>query len=496
MPAPWAALPIVLGVALPLVAASATGSLDIPHNDDWAYSRIAETFGRTGHVELVGWNRMFLLGQVVVLGPLGRSVVAQHLFVACTGALALGATYAFLRPRIGSARAVAGAAVLAAWPGFGLLATSFMTDVPSYAAMLCALALGDAARRRGSRPLLAAALLVALWGTTIREQAAAALIAVAAGALRARDRRAAIPRVLGASLVAAALEAWRRSLPDGDSPPLHLAGVHYASGQAVHSFFTLAAPLLPFAVAVRPSTWRPASRAVAALVAVGGAALAAGSPSSFLIGNYLTPFAAYREASTGAPRLLPGWTWNVVVAAAVVSAALLAGALAERAATLDLLTASFTAASLVFLAVELAFGQPLFDRDLIVFLPACAIVCLSGRTAPLAARTVPALVATAALGGVILVGTLAYDGARWRAAGELRVAPTDVDAGLEWMGAHGKVPVRRLVPGDAGFEPMFPASRNCHLVTGPGAAPVGTVVRRLTYSWLVGRETLLVSRRC
>lgn len=85
-------------VGVPVGLAAATGSLSIPHNDGWSHSKIAQVFATTYHFELLGWNRTALVGQVVVLGPLGRSIIAQQLFVACLAVLALVATYLFLLP--------------------------------------------------------------------------------------------------------------------------------------------------------------------------------------------------------------------------------------------------------------------------------------------------------------------------------------------------------------------------------------------------------------
>lgn len=62
---------VVLGVVLPLVVAFRTGSIHIPHNDSWTFSRAAQAFARTGHVRLFGWDAMALVGLVVAAGPLG-----------------------------------------------------------------------------------------------------------------------------------------------------------------------------------------------------------------------------------------------------------------------------------------------------------------------------------------------------------------------------------------------------------------------------------------
>lgn len=88
---------IGLGVGLPAVLAAATGSLAKPHNDGWAYSLIAERFARTGIITLVSWNHPFSVGQEVLLGPPGRSIVPQQLLVVVLAAAGLVATFLLLR---------------------------------------------------------------------------------------------------------------------------------------------------------------------------------------------------------------------------------------------------------------------------------------------------------------------------------------------------------------------------------------------------------------
>ena len=45
-------------VVVALTASISTGSWWIPHNDDWAFTRIAERFAQTGDTSLIGWNNM------------------------------------------------------------------------------------------------------------------------------------------------------------------------------------------------------------------------------------------------------------------------------------------------------------------------------------------------------------------------------------------------------------------------------------------------------
>ena len=118
-----------LFVVPPVVIAACIGSLDIPHNDAWSHSRIAQTFAETGQVTLLGWNRSSLLGQVLILGPLGADLQAQHLFVAACGVVSLVMTYLLVRPRAGDQGALLATIALGVVPEFGLLTTSFMADM-------------------------------------------------------------------------------------------------------------------------------------------------------------------------------------------------------------------------------------------------------------------------------------------------------------------------------------------------------------------------------
>ena len=106
----------LLGVLVPLALATTTGGLAIPHNDAWSYSRIAQTFGNNGHIELLGWNRSALFGQFLVLGPLARWVIAQHVFVALLGVVTLAAVHDLLVDTVGRVRAALAVLIVATWP--------------------------------------------------------------------------------------------------------------------------------------------------------------------------------------------------------------------------------------------------------------------------------------------------------------------------------------------------------------------------------------------
>ena len=72
--------------------ARATGSLAIPHNDAWAYSRIAESYAAGQGLHLLSWNRVFLVGQIAVLGRTG-SIAGQHTGVSVLAVCGLAALF-------------------------------------------------------------------------------------------------------------------------------------------------------------------------------------------------------------------------------------------------------------------------------------------------------------------------------------------------------------------------------------------------------------------
>ena len=75
---------IMVSIAVPILLSIATGSLSIPHNDDWSYSKIAQHFAARGHVALMGWNRAAIVGHAIVLGSFGFNAVTDTDFAQFT----------------------------------------------------------------------------------------------------------------------------------------------------------------------------------------------------------------------------------------------------------------------------------------------------------------------------------------------------------------------------------------------------------------------------
>jgi hypothetical protein len=479
------ALAGLLGVAVPLALATISGGLAIPHNDAWSYGRIAQTFGYSGHIELLGWNRSALFGQFVVLGPLARSLVAQHLFVAALSVVALAAVYDLVVTTAGRVRASLAVLIVAVWPGFGLLATSFMLDIPAMAAIMVCLAIGRRALRSQSILLLAASIAVGFWGFTIREQAlaapAAVLLAAIALAFRSHRRRnliaiGCIGAALGLAMVG--FELWRQSYGAGDPPVIAVPEnlVKVGGTVLVQGYFLLALVVSPALLLVaRPWRWRRGAlvaAAVAAAVAV--AAVDYFGRRAFFVGNYLDPAGPYWAAGNGRPaEIFPISVWSLVVLLACISAVLLAGILVRQARSTDPMLGIFVMLVVLGNLASALSGQTLYDRYWLLAVPPLLAMVLAKRPEPSVVQ-VPGIelivrrVAVAAglaflavFSTAITAAGFAYDGARWDAAEALVAAgvpATDINAGLEWNGFHSAV----------GMSPpgswQFPGNRSCYLV--------------------------------
>jgi len=374
----WLGL-LIVAVGLPGLAAALTGDLTIPHDDAFAYSRIAETFARTGSFRLVGWNHPFSFSQEVSLGPLASSLVVQQLLALVLAVVALVVTYAFLRAFLSEKRALLGTAVVAAFPGFGLLATSFMEDIPTYCATLLTLVVGTLAIRRRSLPWLTLAVLCGIWGFLTREQVAAALVAVLIAALIEWSDPRRVKQVmalgLAAGVVLVVAELWRQSLPNGQQPTVTFsAGTIYVT--VVRAYFTFGLLMLP-ATLLRsdPRRWSHRVKVFVAAAAVFGLVFLV-NDKTLILGNYLDTHGAYSSVLLGDRAVLPEKVMDVLQLLCVLGGALLAGELLAGLRRLNLTVGLFGAVTVLGTLLEIFAGEPTFDRFLLPLMPVAMIVVL------------------------------------------------------------------------------------------------------------------------
>lgn len=500
---------VLFAVGVPYFLALATHNLSIPHNDSWSYSKIAQIFARTGQIHLQNWNRSALIGQVVMLGPLGRWIWAEQSAIAVLGAVGLLLTYRILARRLAPEPALLGTALVAVLPGYGLLSTSFMDVIPAFVAAVACLAVADVAIARQSPPLLGAALVLGSFGATIREEDLAVVVAVLAAALVSWGRRR-VRTVVALTVIlviaVAAFEIWRTRLPGGDRPALRLSPLAAVDGTA-RGYLTLALFLAP-AVLVSGVLRHP-SRLGAALslpaAAVGVASVVHFHAGVFL-GNYLASNGAYGLADIGGrtAAVIPGVVMGVLIALALVSGAALPAVVVTRWRELDPMLAMLGVLTVVVVIGECFAHELVYDRDLIVLLVPGAVLCLCKPPAPAPRRSlgIVPLAGLAVVSLLLCANALARDAAIWGAADRLvarGIPATGIDAGLDWVGYHATTPARGGPQGQdtlQGFwEPMFPRSQACYEITVqplPGLTPIARVSYR-TYA-VVGTSRLDVYR--
>lgn len=529
----WWWLVVLVTVGVPLAIRFRTGP--IPGNDDWSYIKSALAM-RHGHgVRLQGFGQMFLVGQLVAVQPFlwvfGDRIAAFDAFGAVAAAAWLWLVFATVRRVVGPRQALLIVCVVAAWPGLGLLATSFMTDAPFAALCWAQLYVAVRAFDSGRRLLLVATLVLAVVAFTFREQSIAVTVAVAVYALFRTSNSAGFRRfaVLGSALtvaLCAVLEHLRRGVPNADVAPYGLSSFDFAGGASntVRVAFTLGLALSPLAFRFVVVTGAHRNRPLRVIIAwtgtlTGGALLVAGHSHTALVGNYVSRPGGYANAVAGvAPTVLNSVVWGVVQAIAVVSTAVLVGECVQHVGRLRALPAAIRrtpperampflfGATLGVLYVLLSFaGEDQYDRYLLPVLPVAAVGLVrisrpaqrpDAAEAPPRPRTtqlgVAALIAVLYLVGLLItVSTLVRDRTVWDAASRLTatgVPATLINAGSDWDGFHATTAVRRDAVteenaayfGDFWIQ-RFPESSDCYIVT---ASPLAGA------SWqLVGTRT-------
>jgi len=525
--ADWLAIGALVAFALllPAVLAGMAGALDIPHNDDFDYRRVAQTLWATGQLQMRGFSVMALIGQVLAAQPLlWLSGGAPWAFAATTALftiLGLVAAYVVVRRVLGPARTTLALLAVVVIPGFLINTTTFMTDVPSMATAFACLALGSLAIEPGGRirgRLLLASLVVGLFAVSIRESALGAPIAVAVVAAAA-DRRG--PWRLAVAAVAVLATVAALHLLGGQIPGQ--GETRFDPGPGVlrlrQAFSTLALALTP-ALVLAIAWWRGRWQlrdllpglALGMVVAWGPLTSLArtGRLPVMLIGNLFTLIGPDGNAALDGsrPLLYPNEAWSIVQAAAfgatILMPAVATGILGsiirhgglsrervtEWARSPASLLVVFTLLTALGLAVY-GWAFTMFDRYLWPLIVSGSALLLirpasmleAGEPQPVTAprdelRPVPAvaisgvlLAAFAVLSVMNLLASNAFSAARWQygeAAVSLGVPAGDVDAGMEWVGYHAEgaaTPYARPAPGRMWYTGWWPSFQQCAVVT-------------------------------
>jgi len=117
------------------------GLLDLPMNDEFSYARLAESFGKTGRIQLNGWGTPLMLPQMVI-GAVSIKIfgfkygILHWIGIVSTG-VASGFLYRFLRAAgAGVFTSVTLWATVMGTPMVLAAGVSFLTDVPTMALCL------------------------------------------------------------------------------------------------------------------------------------------------------------------------------------------------------------------------------------------------------------------------------------------------------------------------------------------------------------------------
>ena len=330
---------VLVGVVVPVLVSIGVHTVNIPQDDDWSYRHIATNFAQTGHLAFDGWNSMTLVGQVVASWPLLR-LFGVHgwvftAFGALLGTIAIVAAYAVARHVLTRRWAWAAVALLLLVPGFTWSTSTFMTDVPALAAELTCLALGLAALGRQGPArwwLLGGALLVGVFGFSVREFAIAAPVAVLVSAAAGDRRHRPIYVGLGAAVlvIAGIVFLWANSI-SGSQPSTIGRPTHLSVEHVVQLYFEIALLLSP---AILLSAWRRFRWTLSRQVVVGALTLLVGIAMThygLFLGDGLNQQGLFGEVVLvgGRQVVLPGPLWDLLQLVGLVSGALLAGLIAS-----------------------------------------------------------------------------------------------------------------------------------------------------------------------
>lgn len=216
---------------------------DLPAGDAWAYERIFDTYHATGHLRLVGWNDITLVGMIPVtslwVAIVGYGQTQLHLLgsVMCAVAL-LG--FRSLLVTFNVVRRLPALLLFAGFSGFVGIAGTYLSDTFAIAGAVWAVALACRVAyprdrewpRWANVSAIVAAALAASFGFLVRQQMFVA--AVAASWLLLGRRPLARERITRTALfvavfiaVSAPIYLWRSGLEHGGQIEfdLHLRGM-------------------------------------------------------------------------------------------------------------------------------------------------------------------------------------------------------------------------------------------------------------------------------
>jgi 4-amino-4-deoxy-L-arabinose transferase-like glycosyltransferase len=257
---------VVIAVAIPVLLAGLSGSLLLPHNDDFGYRRVASTLYESGRLQFTGWTIMTVIGQIafampflLVLQGSSWAFAASSVTLAVIG---IAASYVLARRILPLPRAALAVLVVVLFPGFILTATTFMTDIPAFAGEMLCLAIGVIALGRTAADnrwrWLVASLIIGCWAFSIREFAFAAPMAVLISAMASRSHEPRRSYLLAVDVVLAACASIylvAHNLPG--QPVIHLTPFPPGAVAHIVAAVTTVSLMLAPALVLAAATWIP-----------------------------------------------------------------------------------------------------------------------------------------------------------------------------------------------------------------------------------------------
>lgn len=498
----------LVAVALPLWTAAHYGALGHPRSDDWSYLRTLFGVAEGRGWDFNGWVSMTLVGQVVATLPAAKlfpgSIEAARVTSALLGLCGLLAVVALARAvRIPRPAALLCAVTIAIGPLWGPLASTYMTDVPSFALQAITLLFGALSLRRPApQGAFAAAIVAGVAAVSVRQYAAVVVIAILLAHAwtnwRRGDRAALRTTIVGAIAAFAAigaLLAWWSTIPGSlvFAPKIPNGQTVRIAFESAGGFARLAGLLLvPLLVYVGPASIvrraRAADEQTTRVIAVLTAAVLAlswlSNSTAPFVGNYVDRRGVLADDIVHGtrPDLMPSFLFLLTVVVGSIGALLLVLAavpwfVRHRPALRDrrlpgpdpvgALLALTVFGTFVAHELTILVDEPVFDRYVLAALPSIGVMLLrstvgaADAAAPAAVSGAPmqashrtiattvALLVLAAVGVVYSAESASYDGARWKVA-ELAVRAgypvADVDGGYEWVGFRlHRAPPYRLI---------------------------------------------------
>jgi Dolichyl-phosphate-mannose-protein mannosyltransferase len=501
---------IVAVVVLPALLTAHVGAYGIPYGDDWSYRLAAFHFYQTGHVQFSGWGAMTLVGLVVWAWPF-IAIFGPHEWVlsfAASVLAACGILFAYLVARFllsiwWSAVAVG---VLASFAGLAWSTSTFMTDVPAFAAVAACLWLGITAFNRQGLThwgLVTASMAAGLFGFSIRQFAVFAPIAVLAGLGYYQRRRGWHYAAIGVAVLLAsgALYEWTSHISGYQNwhrDPLALKNLIVVA----FMFFTLSLFLSPVIILASSRAWkrfRELSVLSAITVIFVGFMLLALGKGVFLganltqQGDLLGKFGL----AGGRSNLVPSILWFGLEMLGIIAGALLVAIVASTSkprlppvpavpsqtlvarTTLWVFVGTSLPVLAAFAVLNFAFDRYLWPSAFVAgvlmldwYTRQPVGPRLAGRIGTLFAGLL--LVLMLLFNAVLTLNAASFSVGVWN-AGQAAVArgvpASQIDAGFAWVGTHATTqayPRRKayLQSEEGKYDAYFPRFRECAVVSG------------------------------